>query len=113
MTDTWYRADVRSYSVADEWGDHSYSTSNIVWQEYEFVRSTPKGVVLRGFMTGEVFILGKAKLQQAMPTKELALADAIARKKRHVWGCEHRLNRAKEDLFLLECALKAVPPCQT
>jgi len=112
----WYRCEVRHYSVADEWGDHSYSTSQVVWTKYAVIRETPKGVWLRSVpwsftywpdqrprpLSGGVFVLGTAMRQLACPTKELALADTIARKKRHIAGCEARLYAAQKDLQELE-----------
>ena len=118
MTDGfWYRCEVRHYSVADEWGDHSYSTSEVVWTKYAVLRETPKGVWLTPAPWGatnpdyarfsgpkgisrreDVFVLGSALRQQACPTKELALADAIARKERHIAGCRARLAQAERDL---------------
>lgn len=98
--DVWYRADVRWYSVADEWGDHSYSTCHVYITEFDVVRTTPKGVWLRGFMTGEFFVLGTAIRQRAVPTKTLALQDLVAREERHVYGCKARLHRAEQGLSL-------------
>lgn len=99
--DFWWRCDVRHYSVADEWGDHLYTATDISWTKYLIVRTTPKGVWLRGYLTREHFVRSKGKKQLALPTKELAIADAIARKERHVWGCQARLDRAKNDLVIL------------
>lgn len=113
----WYRCEVGHYSVADEWGDHAYTTSQVAWTKYAVIAETPKGAWLTDVPLGfkdpdalrgqksrmfKFLVLGTAKRQEACPTKELALADAIARKKRHVAGCEARLQLAMEDLRLLE-----------
>lgn len=98
--DVWYSAEIGWYSVADEWGDHAYSVCHMVMSEYVVVRTTPKGVWLRGFLTGEFFVKGTALRQRAVPTKELALQDLVARQERHVLGCEARLRRANESLGL-------------
>lgn len=42
----WYRCEVKHYSVADEWGDHAYSSSEVVWTKYAVIAETPKGVWL-------------------------------------------------------------------
>lgn len=115
----WYRCEVKHYSVADEWGDHSYTSTEVVWTKYAVLRETPKGVWLTpvpassmdpDFFRGEDryfrdLVIGTSMKQLACPTRELALADAIARKKRHVAGCEARLASAEKDLNLLECQL--------
>lgn len=114
----WYRCEVKHYSVADEWGDHSYTSSEIQWTKYAVVAETPKGVWLTRVsdsyryppgryattMMGKDFVRGTSTKQLACPTKEAALADAIARKKRHIAGCESRLASAKNDLNHLNLA---------
>ena len=101
MKDLWYRCEVRHYSIADEWGDHEYTNTQVVWTTYEVARYTNKGVWLYTAFSGEQFVLGTAKKQLACPTKETALADAIARKKRHIAGCQARLSSAEADLSAL------------
>lgn len=111
----WYRCEVKHYSVADEWGDHSYTSTEVQWTKFAVLRETPKGVWLtwcplfcqdpdtyRGQPRDAQLVLGKSRKQQACPTKEAALADAIARKKRHIAGCEARLAGAVNDLRCLE-----------
>lgn len=98
----WWRCEVRHYSIADEWGDHAYTSREVKFAPYLVIRHTPKGVWVKEFLGGERFILGTAKLQHAVPTKELAITDMIARKERHIDGCEARLASAVEDLRLLK-----------
>lgn len=114
----WYRCEVRHYSVADEWGDHSHTTSALSWIKFGVVAETPKGVWLRmvpwaatnpnawrcakGKPGDDFFVRGTSMRQTATPTKALALRDAIARKKRHIEGCKARLRQAENDLHLLE-----------
>ena len=123
----WYRVDVKHYSVADEWGDHSHTSTELVWSKFAVHRETAKGVFLvevpMGFkdpyhhrgcdlsrrLFGATFVLGKAKRQRACPTKELALADCIARKERHVQGCKARLSRAEDDLRRLQWEAGTLP----
>ena len=116
----WYRAEVRHYSVADEWGDHLYTSTDVVWSKFAVHHETPKGVFLvevpqhvkdrdhhrgkdlRNHLFGAQFVRGTARRQRACPTRETALADCIARKTRHVDGCKARLARAEADLHLLQ-----------
>lgn len=115
----WYRCEVKHYSVADERGDHSYTSTQVKWSKFAVIAETPKGVWLtpcymsktdpdsyRGRkgqrVSADILVLGKTIRQYACPTKEAALADAIARKKRHIAGCEARLQAATKDLQALE-----------
>lgn len=112
----WYRAEIRHYSVADEWGDHSHTTTQIEWTKFCVIRETPKGVQLKMVPWSETwpdkwlgssaepwcFVLGTATKQYALPTKELALEDCRQRKLAHVRGCKARLKRAEYDLALIE-----------
>lgn len=116
----WYRAEVRHYSVFDEWGDHAYTSTKLDWTKYVVVKETPKGVWLRPVSWGETnpekyqdgrhrdfhmepqFVLGTARRQLACPTKELALEDCRQRKLAHIRGCKARLARAEDDLFHIE-----------
>lgn len=113
----WYRCEVKHYSVADEWGDHSYTSTEVQWSKFAVVAETPKGVWLRwappfstnpdyarcakGRRGDDTLVLGKARRQFACPTRETALADAIVRKERHIAGCKARLAAAERDLDLL------------
>lgn len=110
----WYRCGVQHYSVADEYGDHSYTSTEVRWSKFAVVAGTPKGVWLRwtpvfatnpdyarcakGRRGEDTLVLGKALRQFACPTRETALADAIARKERHIAGCKARLAVAERDL---------------
>lgn len=116
----WYGCEVRHYSVADVWSDHFHTSAEVVWTKYAVLRETPKGVWLTPAPWGatnpdyarfsgpegisrrmDLFVLGQALRQRACPTRELALADAIAKKERHVAGCRARLAAAEADLDLL------------
>lgn len=99
--DLWWRCDANTYYIADEWADIFDSNDRLTWTSFAVVRSTPKGVWLRGFLTEEFFVLGTATRQRAVPTKALALRDAICRKERHVQGCKARLARAEGQLQML------------
>lgn len=104
---TWWRCEVRHYSVADEWGEHSHTRTIVEFTPFALARSTPKGVWLRNVFGGEFFVRGSAIRQRAVPTKDLAVADAIARKERHVAGCQARMREAENDLAMLQLAKKA------
>lgn len=98
MDDLWYSARVRTQATWDEWGECVTGYYQIVdISTYVVVRYTPKGVWLRGFCTGEFFVLGTAIRQRAVPTKELALRDAFFKATRLVEGCTARLRRAEAE----------------
>lgn len=101
--DVWYRAEIRHYSIADEWGDHSYTSTEVHWSTYSVIRTTPKGVIVWDYGS-ERFIRGNGTKQLALPTKELALEDCIKRKERHIKGCLARLRQAEEDMTVLKRA---------
>ena len=98
IEDVWWSCEIAHYSVADDWGDHAFTSSAVAWQWYRVDRATPKGVWLKLPFGGQFFVQGKAIRQRASPTPALALRDAIAKKERHVAGCESRLKRAVDDL---------------
>lgn len=102
--DYWYRVDVQHYSVANEWGEHSYTSTRVQVTRYEWVRDTPRGVWLREWIGAPFHVRGKALKQRAVPTLDLAYQDAIARKDRHIAGCKARLKRAEDDRYALVSA---------
>lgn len=75
----WYRADDCSYSVSNEYGDHSHSIQRINIRRFKVIRHTPKGVWIDEYGE-ERFVLGRARKQYAVPTVEIALHDLRARK---------------------------------
>jgi hypothetical protein len=113
----WYRCEIKRYSIADEYGDHSYTSTEVKWEKFAILKETPKGVwlcsvpphytdpdKLRGLHNPMFsdFVLGTARKQMALPTKEAALADAIRRKEYHVLCCKRRLASAEKELQLLQ-----------
>lgn len=101
----WWRADDKRYANYDPFAEFEQpSGSHLVLEltPYIVVRHTPKGVWLRSYFGGEVFVRGSALRQRAVPTKELAIRDLIARRKRHVKGCQARLHRAEAHLEAAE-----------
>lgn len=102
--DIWWRAEDKRYADYDPWAEFEQPNSSHLRVElipYRITKRTAKGV----WLEGQRFVLGSAGKQFAVPTKELAVRDLIARKKRHVQGCEARLRRAEEHLAAAERVL--------
>lgn len=106
----WWRAEDRRYADWDPWADEQPNSSHlqIELRCYPVVRHTRKGVWLDTGFGGEVFVLGTARKQFAVPTQELAVADLIARKKMHVAGCAGRLQMAELHLAAAEATLNVL-----
>lgn len=104
--DIWWRAEDRTYGPFDEWGDCVGSYDEIHLIPHLVERRTPKGVWVRRHFGGPVFVLGTAAKQEAVPTKELALADLVARKKRHADFAEARAANVRRLLAIAERALE-------
>lgn len=103
--DVWWRAEDRRYANYDPWAEFeqpSGSHLQLSLTPYVVDSYTPKGVRLRGILGNRTFVLGTAVKQFAVPTRELAIRDLIARKQRHVDGCKARLARAEEHLEAAE-----------
>ena len=95
-TEVWYRYEDKSYSVADEWGDHHHSDLQIQERTFPVVRHTPKGVVLRWSpFGGEIRVCHHWRKKFAAPTKREALEGLIARKEREASIHEARAGRAR------------------
>ena len=104
-TDVWWRAEHRRYANYDPWAEFeqpSGSHLQLTLTPYVVDSYTPKGVWLRGIFGGRTFVLGTATKQFAVPTRELAIRDLVARKQRHVSGCRARLKQAEEHLEAAE-----------
>jgi hypothetical protein len=100
-SDVWWRAEDLRYANYDPWAEFeqpSGSHLQLTMTPYIVDSYTPRGVWLRGILGDRTFVLGTATKQHAVPTRELAIRDLIARKKRHVDGCKARLARAEEHL---------------
>lgn len=103
--DVWWRADDKRYANYDPWAEFEQpSGSHLVLELTPYVvrRHTPKGVWLGTYYGADVFVRGKAIRQQAVPTVELAIRDLVARKARHVAGCQARLQQAEQHLRAAE-----------
>ena len=104
--DIWWRMETKEQTHWDEWGEYVTGRSvYVTWRKFKVLKYTPKGVRLREINTifsEEHFVLGTAVRQIAQPTRALAAADEVARRKRHVQGAEARLAAAKKLLTYAE-----------
>jgi 2-succinyl-5-enolpyruvyl-6-hydroxy-3-cyclohexene-1-carboxylate synthase len=103
--EVWYRAEDKRYADYDPWAEYEQPTSShaaIVMHEYDVLSVTPRGVVVRGDTGERRFIHGCSIKQLAVPTKELALADLIARKRRQIFIYEARIRNAKQAIALAQ-----------
>lgn len=102
----WYRADVRLYSVISMWDDDEYySSPRVTYLKYKVIKTTPKGVWIEAFLQKPVFVLGTAKKQYAVPTKELALLDLKRRKEIHWEMAKKRADSVKRLLDRVNSAI--------
>lgn len=113
--DIWYRYEDKWYSVADEWGNHSYSTLRVELWLSTVVKVTPKGVwIVPGKVTvveGEYkglrstsdesfkFICHGWTKKYACATREEALKSLKARRRRQRSIYEARARAAGEVLL--------------
>lgn len=103
--EVWWRAEDRRYANYDPWAEYEQPNGShleLTLTPYAVEKYTPKGVWLRGAVGFRTFVLGTATKQFAVPTRELAVRDLVARKQRHVSGCKARLVRAEEHLEAAE-----------
>ena len=91
----WYRVEDRSYSIADEWGDHCYTRTEIQVHRFEVIKHTPKGVWLNLLFGDRRFVLASANKRFACPTVEEAVASFIARRTRQAQIYEARAKQAR------------------
>lgn len=105
----WFRAKDKRYADYDPWAEFEQpSTSHLAIEiePYIVVRHTPKGVFLKPWIGAQIFVLGNAIRQVAVPTIELALQDLVARKKKHAEMSWLRFARAEEHLRAAEYLLE-------
>lgn len=110
-TDVWWEAEAVRYAEFVPLGDYARpagSRLEIHLRPYVVAAYTPKGVRLRGPFGSEFFVLGEAVKQRAVPTKALALADLVSRKRLHVHFARLRLGLAEQQLSAAEEALSEV-----
>lgn len=80
-----YRYDEVTYSVLNEWGDHSNSRTELALSWYPVLKHTLKGVWVQDYSneSGKRFILLTARKKFACKTKLEALEQFKYRKYRH------------------------------
>ena len=101
--EVWWRAEDKRFASYDLYYDElSGSRLTIQLRAYPVIKHTPKGVVLDLGFGDTKFVLGVAAKQWAVPTKELALQDLVARKRIHAHMAELRLKTAREHLAAAE-----------
>lgn len=100
--DIWWRAVDKQYADYDPWAEWEQPTTShtrITFWPVTIISTTPKGVFCYDGLSGERrFILGTALKQYAVPTKELALRDLIARKQRQASIYEARAKTARNTI---------------
>lgn len=102
--DSWWRYVDKAHSVADEWGEHAYTTHSLGEEELKVIKVTPCGVWLAYhwnlIMTPDALKPGISKMlvldhwnkKFACPTKKLALESYIAKKTRQERIYQKRLS---------------------
>lgn len=107
-SDVWWSAQDKRYANYDPFAEFEQpSGSHIVIELTPYIveKYTPKGVWLSGSFGEKFFVLGRSVKQAAVPTKELALKDLIARKEKHVEMARKRMDAAHEALSMSQAAL--------
>ena len=107
-SDVWWAAEAKQYANYNEFAEFEQPSghqTHILLTPYILIRHTPKGAYIQGMFGEEHFILGKAVRQFAVPTKELALRDLIARKRRYISILESRIREAEECRDMAEKAI--------
>lgn len=105
----WFRIEARHWSVADEWGDHSYTSSEVIVRQISVLKHTPKGAWL-GAKPGEFGMPKKLVLREyqhrgrafAAPTLEQAKEDFRKRKQFRIDRLQAQINRAEREIALLD-----------
>jgi hypothetical protein len=102
----WYRVEDITYAAPVDEFDNPIGSgrTEVVMRRYEVVKTTPKGVWLRDFVSifgttdseykGK-FVLRDARKRWACPTTGEAIASFEARKRKLIKICQARINRAE------------------
>lgn len=103
----WYRVTGVSYaSMCDEFDNPTGpGRKELHIQSYPVLRTTPKGVVIELSPDEPRLVLHQSRNQYASPTKEQALKNFIARKKRQIYILSGQLEAAKVFKTLAEAKL--------
>ena len=99
-----YRYEDVSYGILNDWEEVVGSYVKVEERNYEVIKETPKGYWIKLFSSFDEkkWVSNNAKNRFAYPTKEEALFNFKARKKRQIQILESRLKKAKEALDLLK-----------
>lgn len=105
----WFRVEARHWSVADEWGEHSYTSADLVVRRILVLRHTPKGAWLgpgpgqmgepKRLVMRDYFHRGRA---YAAPTLAQAREDFRKRKQYRISCLQHQINIAQREIDLLD-----------
>lgn len=104
MVDFWYRyKDVRYSSGVDVFGESLPGPGRleIVLEEFQVIKYTPKGVWLRLWDNKNRFVLKGSCKRFACPTLEEAKVSFIARKKRQYTINKHSMEQAQEAISMI------------
>lgn len=100
----WFRIEARHYSVADDYGDHSYTSSELIVIEIPVIKHTPKGAWLMISPSRKKFVLrdyqhrGRA---YAAPALAQAKEDFRKRKQFYINCLQSQINRAQREIDML------------
>ena len=99
-----YRYEDVSYGVLNEWEEVAGSYVKVHEREFEVTKETPKGYWIKLFscFNDKKWVSSTARNRFAFPTKEEAIVNFEARKKRQIQILEARLKKAKEALNFVE-----------
>jgi hypothetical protein len=110
-----YRFEDISYGVLNEWEEVAGSYVRVEEREYEIIKETPKGYWIKYFSSSREFpvndkkwVSNNARNRFAFPSKEEALVNFEARKKRQIEILGTRLKKAKEALGFVEPLRSAI-----
>lgn len=87
-----YRFEDRLCSVADEYGEHAYSTTEVTLHKFEILKHTKCGIWIRDYGGAKRFINQTCTKQYAHEKVEDALQSFIARKEKQA-----HIYRARAD----------------
>ncbi len=86
----------------DELDQTDYYSMKLRCDEYEIVKTTPKGCWIKVFMGKPKFVLLTATKKFACPTKKEALQSLIARKKKEIQIHQYKIEFCQKVLTLCE-----------
>lgn len=103
---TWFRLEDRSYSIADEYGEHYATSYDVAVLTFVVVKRTPKGVQLRQYWGTQPepsqikgpcrFVLDAANKRFACPSLPEAIESYLARKDKQIRIYSNRIKVAEK-----------------